>query len=500
MSQYLDLRISVDAKQSDHYPVRISTADGQEYRSSLTLPAEDNPLYTTFNMLLGYGNHSLNEDQVIEFGSLLYNCLLVGDVRTAFISERNRAKAEDKNIRIRLSIEPSEVDVAAIPWEFACDDVGTPLVTRHSICRFLPRNEPVPALTLAADTPLKMLLAWAAPSELDQQLGYSLNIAGEVAAIRQQLQPLIDAKKLELLELAHVTGSKLNLAIQDYQPHVLHFIGHGMMNGNTGQLIFEDANGKRKDFSARQLSIALEGSPIRLVVLNACQTGTVVTRLLGSIAPALMAVNVPAVVAMQASVADSAANVFASEFYRAFASFKPIDECVSRARRMVIAEGINNVDWGLSTLYMRAKDGLLFTPPTTSGPSNQAVAPNLTDAPTGNSVSNLAGSGNTYHGDVNFGTVQAGHTIQGNTINGSNVAIGNTIHGNLNQTNTPKQPDNSDLDNLKQRLASKQRNLQTIESQIESHGIQIPVYLVNQRNNLADEIAALKREIAELSR
>ncbi|MFD3163392.1 CHAT domain-containing protein [Herpetosiphon sp. NSE202] len=499
MSQYLDLRISVDAKQADQYPVRISTADGQEYRATLTLPAEDNPSYSTFNMLLGYGNQSLNQDQVIEFGSLLYNCLLAGDVRTAFISERNRAKAEGKNLRIRLSIEPNEVDVAAIPWEFACDDAGIPLVTKHSICRFLPRNEPLPALSLAADTTLKMLLAWAAPAELDQQLGYSLNIAGEVAAIRQQLQPLIDTKKVELIELAHVTGSRLNLAIEDHQPHVLHFIGHGIMNGNSGQLIFEDSNGKRKDFSALQLSIALEGSPIRLVVLNACQTGTVVTRLLGSIAPALMAVNVPAVVAMQASVADSAANVFASAFYRAFADFKPIDECVSRARRMVIAEGINNVDWGLSTLYMRAKDGLLFTPPSTSGPSNQADASTATALPP-NSISNLAGSGNTFNRDVNFGTIQAGHTIQGNTFNGSNVAIGNTVQGNLNQTNTLNQRDNSDLDNLKQRLAIKQRNLQTIESQIESYGIKIPVYLVNQRNNLADEIAALKREIAELSR
>ncbi len=314
-----------------------------------------------------------------------------------------------------------------------------------------------------------------------------------MAAIRRSLEPLVTQNQIEIIEETQLTAPKLQRLIREWRPHILHYVGHGDFQGTTGGLILDDGNGKKHLSTARTLATLLRNSSVRLVVLNACKTSTVSsTALLRGIAPALMAANIPAVVAMQSSILDTAGKAFAEEFYRVLASGTPIDACVAEGRKSIIAYGFGQLDWGLATLYMRADDGLLFAMPTPQAPSNQAVAPTTDSTPQGNSLSNLAGSGNTFNGDVNFGNLIAGNNIQGNTYH------------NIEQPTKPSSANANQraIAEAEELLAIQQNNLRMTNKQIAQHGGDrfASVKLINQRDEFQKNVAEIEQQLAQLKR
>jgi len=106
----------------------------------------------------------------------------------------------------------------------------------------------------------------------------------------------------------------------------------------------------------------LEGyHSLRLVVLNACE-GARSARddPLGGVAQALVRLGVPAVIAMQFEISDPAALVFSQSFYEAIADFLPVDVAMVEARKTMFAQG-NEVEWATPVLYLRSRDGRVFT-------------------------------------------------------------------------------------------------------------------------------------------
>ncbi len=124
------------------------------------------------------------------------------------------------------------------------------------------------------------------------------------------------------------------------------------------------ASGDVQPVSAMQLGVLLNRSGLRLVVLDACASGRLATDPLRSLAPALIRAQVPAVVALQATVPEEATRAFASEFYRTLAEGFPVDACVTEGRKAVMsATGLRRPDWGLPVIYTRAPDDRLFERP-----------------------------------------------------------------------------------------------------------------------------------------
>jgi hypothetical protein len=360
MKDYEDFEIAIDPLRDGSYPVRIRTERGQEFRDRLILPTAD-ARYQSFQYKLEY-QELVTEDDIMAFGELLHETLFHGMIWGAFQAARVQAQARGNALRIRLSIEPDEVAVASLPWEFVADDAGLPLAIEHSFCRYIPRIDPIRALRVTSPEVVKVIITSALPSEV--AIHYPLDLDAEIAGIRQSLQPLVDSRQIEMREVPHLTGLKLQRLLEEERPHIIHHIGHGTLNGDMGFLVLETDAGTRKDVSARQLGVLFRGSTVRLVVLNACKTSQVITHLLRGIAPALISANIPAVVGMQSSVLDQTGRMFAEAFYRALARGFPIDGCVAAGRKAIIAEGISHLDWGLATLYMRAPDGRIFTPRT----------------------------------------------------------------------------------------------------------------------------------------
>ncbi|HEY1016003.1 MAG TPA: CHAT domain-containing protein [Herpetosiphonaceae bacterium] len=488
---YADFEIAFDPPANGAYPVRITLEDGARFRETLTLPLDD-PAYLAIQPKLEYPDPGspVSEDEILGLGALLYKSLFKGEVRAAYQAALASAATKGQMLRIKLEIEPEQVEAAGIPWEFAADDAGFPLATDHSFCRFLPRNAPLPALPVPADQTLTLLLGSALPKELAAD--YPLDIDAEINGIKQALAPLAEQGRLKIIDAPHLTGIKLQRAIREQKPHLFHFIGHGILEGDTGALVLEKDDGSQQNLSGRQLAITLRNSSVRLVVLNACKTGAVVTRLLRGIAPALMSANVPAVVAMQSSVRDDAGRAFAEEFYRALAAGSPIDGCVAEGRKAVIACGLGNLDWGLATLYMRAPGGMLFdglggvaAPPATEQPAaaQSTVAPEPKAAPTQSAT-----------GGSLITSVEGANTITGSTF---------TISNNAGQA--PAAPQKRPLTkneleecaHLEKLLEHYRRSLRILEEQVAQVGDQNA--LIGQVNSISEfktKIAAAEQRLA----
>ncbi|GAA5528353.1 CHAT domain-containing protein [Herpetosiphon gulosus] len=499
MSSYADFELTINPKDAENsFVVHGRTAKGMQDSDSLILPVDD-PRYQAFQTALDY-NTPLTEDQVVDFGIVLYETLLKGKIWALFTTARETARSQGQSLRIKLNIDannPALATVATIPWEFACDSAGIPLTTDHSICRFLTFPESVPVLSLGQEK-LRIALVGALPAEMATT--HPVDIQGELAAIHRSLEPLVTQNQVEIIEETQLTAPKLQRLVREWRPHIVHYVGHGDFQGTTGALILDDGNGKKHLSTARTLATLLRNSSVRLVVLNACKTSTVSsTALLRGIAPALMAANIPAVVAMQSSILDTAGKAFAEEFYRVLATGTPIDACVAEGRKAIIAYNFGQLDWGLATLYMRADDGVLFNLPNPPAPSNQVVTP--TTAPTnetappatptsGNSINNFMGSGNTFSGgNFSFGNVVAGNHNQ-TTIN----------HGSS-QPNTPSSANDKQqaLAAERELLALKEKNLHNTKMQIAKYGIGVPVHLLNQQDDLRQDIAEIQKRITELS-
>jgi hypothetical protein len=135
----------------------------------------------------------------------------------------------------------------------------------------------------------------------------------EEAGIRQALQNV----PVELRVLRHASIESLHDTLLNYEPHILHFSGHGVTNNGLGALALENpASGDTAALSARQLRGLLSRLGITLAVLNACETAKHSTRdALMGVAQALIREEIPAVIAMQFLVSETTALLFTRRLY-----------------------------------------------------------------------------------------------------------------------------------------------------------------------------------------
>jgi CHAT domain-containing protein len=292
-----------------------------------------------------------------QLGQQLFQFLIRqnGDINSAYFASLDRAGSD--GLRLRLSVEHAGV-LAGLPWELLADpnrdflalSRSTPL-TRYT--QQLMTRPPVPVIL-----PLRVLVMISAPRDLP-----TLDVEDEWQRLNEATATLQARGLLELerLEQATLIALQRRLRAEDY--HVFHYIGHSAYNDTTGSVLAleheDDALAQLVPGAALARELG-EETTIRLVVLNSCESGQADGQhpFLG-IASSLVTRGIPAVVAMQHSISDAAATVFAEEFYRALAETLPIDSALNEARR-AIANRLHSLEWAIPALYMRSEDGVLF--------------------------------------------------------------------------------------------------------------------------------------------
>ena len=179
----------------------------------------------------------------------------------------------------------------------------------------------------------------------------------ETAAIRAALAPLVRSGHVRLEVLASATPAGLHKRLSGGGVDVLHFVGHGAFDEKekSGSLFLVDARGRALAVDTDRVLRLLVGRGLKLVVLNACETGRGGrTDFLRGVAPALLAGGVPAVLANQYKVLDSSATAFARHLYWALAKGHTLGAAAREARVAVsYAKGAEPMDWAVPVLYAR---------------------------------------------------------------------------------------------------------------------------------------------------
>ena len=262
-----------------------------------------------------------------------------------------------RQARLTLALHGNAAALWRLPWEYLHD--GADFLALHG--RFLLSRRPHGLAELdppPAALPLRILVVISAPE--DQR---PLDTEEEIRAIQEALDEAVRQQQVEVQYLDDATLDAIADAVRRFQPHVLHYTGHGSYDARQGRsyLALETEAGTTRAAGIAELRPHLQPDrDLRLVVLSGCQTAqTSAVDAFSGAATGLLQADVPAVLAMQFSILDDSGIRLARAFYASLARGESVSEAVQQARLALRdAEAGPGYDWGVPALYLRAKGDL----------------------------------------------------------------------------------------------------------------------------------------------
>jgi hypothetical protein len=378
---YLDFDLSIWKEGDRYYAKVIDSPAGQSTKCHLPLPFHD-LLQSDLQLRLenavlrnvGHfrGPATQGEKILCEFGQQMFDAVFrhaegIGDLFKASLNTVGQYQDKPVGLRVKLRIEPPEL--ARLPWEYLYDgskDDWVALRRRSPIVRFLDIDQPTGDLVV--NGPINILGMIANPGGKKWS---DLDVENERRNIDEALKPLVETGKIHLCWVPGETSRHLLSMMRKQIWHVFHFIGHGGISkdsdgeGGVGEseegfIVLRDEKGGPEEVKARDLKLILGDGSLRLVVLNCCESGQGSIRdPFASPAAALVRHGIPAVVAMQFPISDSAAIELARGFYESLADNLPLERAITEARLLVRRK--SNIEWGIPVLYTHSRTGRLFS-------------------------------------------------------------------------------------------------------------------------------------------
>jgi hypothetical protein len=359
----------------ENFDLLIETEDAGRYRAKVTnSPVGDTPASVFSlpfspveleNLLLKLdpgrsgmrGAADLQTRASIDLGGGLFDAVFREEVLAAWSRSRDAVQQEGRGLRLRLRFADAP-SLAAMPWELLYDKSSRTFYAqsdRTPVVRYFDvMNPPRP---LRVRGPLRILVIISSPPGWPR-----LSVEREWAAISDALTEKQRAHLVSIDRLRAPTISELQRWLRHNEVHVLHFVGHGYFDDRLedGMLMFSDPDGRAAPISSAVLGAHIrDHDPLRLVVLNACQTARVADAdPYSGMAQGLIQQQAAAVVAMQFPISDDAAVVFTREFYGAAADGEPLDQAMVSARKALLADP--GQEWATPVLFLRAADGRVF--------------------------------------------------------------------------------------------------------------------------------------------
>jgi tetratricopeptide (TPR) repeat protein len=307
------------------------------------------------------GPTTRGEQVLRDFGRGVFRSVFTDVPSIQRIYERSKGAAQD--LRIKLRIEAA--DLAGLPWEYLYDEDDMPgfVSLTRPIVRYLETAGSVGRMGVKG--PLRILGMIADPSTSEWP---KLNVVKERDRINKGIDSLQHEGKVDFQWVPGGSGRDLMKKLLEGEWHIFHFIGHGGVEeaspgaGASGFVVMVDEDGRPVKKFASDLAMMLTGAKrsMRLIMLNCCESARVnVGDRFGNPAIGLMKTGwLPAVVAMQFPITDSAAISMSEGFYAALAGNRSIDDAVTLARKFIQEK--SRVEWGIPVLYMRSPDGRIF--------------------------------------------------------------------------------------------------------------------------------------------
>jgi tetratricopeptide (TPR) repeat protein len=246
------------------------------------------------------------------------------------------AHIADDLANTRIVIHADDSEGIALPWELMRDsargDYGDLARLAHAFVRSQPDLifQPPPALT--DDEKFNILMIICRPGGPEGDVPFQ----SVARPLLERFRPHRDRIRLDILrpptfeQLARVLNDKPNFY------HVLHFDGHGAFPqgaGTHGLLLFEGENDESRRVTGAELGSLLAGKGVRVVLLNACQSGmTHPEAIYPSVGNELLKAGARGVVAMAYSVYVQSAVRFMARLYEGLIKGQELARAVALAR------------------------------------------------------------------------------------------------------------------------------------------------------------------------
>lgn len=177
------------------------------------------------------------------------------------------------------------------------------------------------------ELPNKITVLFLASSPLDQN---QLRLDEEARAIKEMIRKSEHRNAVQLETCWASRPLDLLQAINEYNPTILHFSGHGASNGD---LLFQGEHGESKLVSASAIAqtVSASSDSIRLIVFNACHSAIQAEQVIESVASAI---------GMTKPIGDDAACIFAAQFYSAIGFGHSVSKSFEQAKAALMLESI----------------------------------------------------------------------------------------------------------------------------------------------------------------
>jgi tetratricopeptide (TPR) repeat protein len=257
----------------------------------------------------------------------------------------------DDLARTRITIFADDPAGIALPWELLRDrtrgDSGHLARLAFSFVRSHSGPTSAPPLAPTMGT-LNILMVISRPA------------GPEDVPFQSVARPLLDlfrpqAKLIHFEVLRPPTFQRLSQVLSENPGffHVLHFDGHGSfpkgekdfykLTGAQGTLLFETDDGEPHEITGKELSTLLKGKNIRVVLLNACQSGmTHPESLYPSIGNQLLEAGAQGVIAMAYSVYAQTAVSFMYRLYQSLIVGETLARATTVARESLYANSLRS--------------------------------------------------------------------------------------------------------------------------------------------------------------
>ena len=361
---YQNFDLLLEAAEGDSFRARVTTSPlGESPSGRFTLPFDATQLE---NLLLKLdpgrsGTRRAGSDPQsqasMDLGGPLFESVFSEDIMLTWQRSQDYARDHGDGLRLRLRLTDAP-SIAGLPWELLYDRRGNSFIAqseRTPVVRYL--EVPQPPRPLTVDGALRILVVISSPTDLPE-----LDVEAEWRRVQDALAAKVDQGTVKIDRLPAPTIQALSAWLRQNDVHILHFIGHGDYDDRIqdGVVYFQDRYGRSTKVSPTVLGPYLrDHDPLRLVLLNACQSARVdSTDPFSGMAQGLVQQDCTAVVAMQFPISDGAATAFTGEFYGALADGFPVDQAATSARKALIAEYA--AEWATPVLFLRAPDGRVF--------------------------------------------------------------------------------------------------------------------------------------------
>ena len=175
--------------------------------------------------------------------------------------------------------------------------------------------------------PTKIKVLFLASNPTDQ---IQLRLDEEVRAITEKIRLSEYRDFVELISRWALRTSDLLQALNEVNPQIVHFSGHGADNGD---LVFTTEDGGTKFVSKEAISATIKtlSDKIRLVIFNSCFSSSQAENIVE---------HIDVSIGMKTSIGDEAARVFAAQFYSSLGFGQSVEQAFDQAIAALMLEGI----------------------------------------------------------------------------------------------------------------------------------------------------------------